>query len=162
MRYDDCTAILSASRRRIDIQGSGHQIRRGKKEILMNGAILAQNHIGIIETLIQLYGSLEQNLDHCLNEIGTGTVEEHESQARLSATRAQIMDILAGNPVVKEKIEEECKRLLSLASACFSNGPQSTVALKEARTEREALRCKAAALRDLLEVLRSADSAQRQ
>lgn len=122
----------------------------------MNDTTMAQDHIEIIETLIQLYGALEQNFDHCLSEIGTGMLEEHESQARLSTTRAQIMDLLAGNPVVKEKLEEECKRLLSLASACFTSGPQSTVALKEARMEREALRCKGAALRDLLEVFRSA------
>lgn len=118
----------------------------------MDGTITSQNYIDIIETLIKLYGSLEQNLDHCLSDIGTGMLEEHESQARLSATRAQIMDMLAVNPVVKEKLEEECRRLLSLASACFSDGPQSTVALKQARAEREVLRCKAAALKDLLDV----------
>jgi hypothetical protein len=124
----------------------------------MSGTITAQYHIDIIETLIKLYGSLEQNLDHCLHEIATGMLEEHESQARLSVTRGQIMDILAGNSVVKQKLEEECRRLLSLASACFSDGPQSTVALKQARTEREALRCKAAALKELLDVLqRGAD-----
>jgi hypothetical protein len=132
-----------------------------KKEILMSGTITAQNHIDVIETLIKLYGSLEQNFDHCLHEITSGMLEEHESQARLSTTRAQIMDILAGNSVVKEKLEEECRRLLSLASACFADGPQSTVALKQARTEREALRCKAAALKDLLEVFQGGADGQR-
>jgi hypothetical protein len=128
----------------------------------MNGTITAQNHIDIIKTLITLYGSLEQNLGHCLHEIATGMLEEHESQARLSATRAQIMDLLAGNPIIKEKLEEECKRLLSLASACFSDGPQSTVALKQATAEREALRCKAAALKELLEVFQRGADTQRQ
>jgi hypothetical protein len=127
----------------------------------MSGTITAQDHIDIIETLIQLYGSLEQNFDHCVNEIATGMLEEQESQARLSATRAQIMDILAGNSIVKERLEEECRRLLSLASACFSEGPQSTVALKQARTEREALRCKTAALKDLLEVLQRGAEGER-
>lgn len=127
----------------------------------MSGTITAQNHIDIIETLIKLYSSLEQNFDHCLHEMSTGMLDEHESQARLSTTRAQIMDILAGNSVVKEKLEEECRRLLSLASACFSEGPQSTVALKQARTEREALRCKAAALKDLLDVFQRGADGQR-
>ena len=124
----------------------------------MNGTSVAQNCIEIIETLIKLYTSLGQSLDHCLNEIGTGAVEEHELQAYLSTSRAQAMDILAGSPAVRQKFGEECKRLLSLTSACFSNGTQYSVAMKQARTERETLRSKSAALSELREVLRAADS----
>ncbi len=121
----------------------------------MNGTTAAQHHIEIIETVIKLYVSLEQSLDHCLNEIGTGAVEEHELQAHLSASRAQMSDILAGNPIVKQKLEQECKRLLSLTSACFSNGTQYSVAMKQAKIERDALRHKTAALVELLDVLQS-------
>ena len=121
----------------------------------MNGIAAAQHHIEIIETVIQVYVSLGQSLDHCLNEIGTGTVEEHELQAHLSASRAQMSDIFAGNPVVKQKLEQECKRLLSLASACFSNGTRYSIAMKQAKMERDILGYKTAALVDLLDVLQS-------
>jgi hypothetical protein len=126
----------------------------------MNGITTAPDHIEIIETLIKLYRFLGQSLDHCLNEIDTGAVEEHELQAHLSTSRAQIMDLLAGNPAVRQTLEPECKRLLSLTSACFSNGTQSSVAMKEARTEREALRSKTAALTELLEVFQRGDDRQ--
>ena len=121
----------------------------------MNGITADHVHIEIIETVIRLYVSLGQSLDQCLNKIGTGMVEEHELQARLSASRAQISDILAGYPAVKRKFEEECKRLLSLTSACFSNGTQYSVAMKQAKIERDALRQKTSALVDLLDLLQS-------
>lgn len=128
----------------------------------MRGSTAAQIHIEIIETVIRLYVSLGQSLDHCLNEIGTGMVEEHELQAHLSASRAQISDILAGNHAVKRKFEEECKRLLSLTSACFSNGTQYSAAMKQAKMERDALRQKTAALADLLDLLQSQNGGPRQ
>lgn len=121
----------------------------------MSGITAAQHHIEIIETIIKLYVSLGQSLDHCLNEIGAGMVEEHELQAHLSASRAQMSDILAGYPAVKHKLEQECKRLLSLASTCFSNGTQYSVAMRQAKMEREILKYKISALVDLLEVLQS-------
>lgn len=127
----------------------------------MNGITATQNHIEIIETVIKLYESLGQGLDHCLNEIGTGVIEEHELQAHLSTSRAQMMDILAGSPAVKQKLEQECKRLFSVTSACFSNGTPDSVAMKEAKMEREVLRCKTAALSDLLDVLQAARGGQR-
>jgi hypothetical protein len=122
----------------------------------MNGITTTQDHIEIIETVIKLYESLGQSLDHCLNEIGTGAIEEHQLQAHLSTSRAQMMDILAGNPAVKQKLEQEGKRLLSVTSACFSSGTPYSVAMKEAKKEREALRSKTAALSDLLDVLQAA------
>lgn len=127
----------------------------------MSGITKAQDHIEIIETVLKLYASLGQSLDHCLNEIRTGVTEEHELQAHLSPSRAQMMDILAGSPTVKQKLEQECKRLLSVTSACFSNGTPDSVAMKQAKTEREALRCKTAALTDLLDVLQAARGGQR-
>jgi hypothetical protein len=132
------------------------------EETPMRGSTAAQIHIEIIETVIRLYVSLGQSLDHCLNEIGTGMVEEHELQAHLSASRAQISDILAGNHAVKRKFEEECKRLLSLTSACFSNGTQYSAAMKQAKMERDALRQKTAALADLLDLLQSQNGGPRQ
>ena len=122
----------------------------------MNGIRTAPNHIEITETLIKLYDFLAQSLDHCLDQWERGTSEEHELQAHLSSSRAQMMDMLVGNPTVKQKVEPECKRVLSLTSACLSNGSQNSVAMKEATAERDTLRCKATALRDLLEVFHSA------
>jgi hypothetical protein len=112
-------------------------------------------HIEITETLVRLYVFLTQYLDRCLDQALRAEFPEKEMQAHLSSTRAQMMEILSVNPVVKGKVEKECEHVLSLGSACLRGGADKTLAMDEIKTERALLRNKTIALSDLLAVFRA-------
>ena len=122
----------------------------------MNARSTAHGHIDITETLVSLYVFLAQNLDRCLNEAARTTYPEAELQAHLSSTRAEMMEILSVNHVVKGKVEQECSRVLSLAAACLTDGAGKTAAMDELKAERAVLKNKTMALSDLLAVFRAA------
>ncbi len=104
------------------------------------------SRIEITETLVRLYVFLAQTLDRCLNEAARRTYPEQELQLHLASTRAEIMKILSVNRVVKEKVEQECHRVLALSAACLTNGSAKTAAMGELNGERAVLKNKTMAL----------------
>ena len=121
----------------------------------MNNQLTAHTHIEITETLVRLYVFLAQNLDRCLNEAARRTYPEHELQSHLAGTRGEIMEILSVNRVVKEKVEQECNRVLALATACLADGAGQTAVMDDLKAERAVLKTKTMALSDLLAVFRA-------
>ena len=122
----------------------------------MNAPSATHGHVEITETLVRLYVFLAQGLDRCLNDAARQTFPEHELQSHLSTTRAAMMEILSVNQVVKEKVEQECNRVLSLAATCLVDGAGKTVAMEAVKAERAVLKNKTMALSDLLAVFRAA------
>jgi hypothetical protein len=121
----------------------------------MNHQLTAHTHIDITETLVRLYVFLAQDLDRCLNEAARRTYPEHELQSHLAATRAEMMEMLSVNRVVRDKVEQECNRVLALAAACLVDGAGQTAAMDDLKAERAVLKTKTMALSDLLAVFRA-------
>ena len=82
----------------------------------MNGQLVVHSHIEITETLVRLYVFLAQHLDRCLNEAARQTYPEQELQSHLASTRAEMMEILSVNQVVKDKVEREFDRVITLSA----------------------------------------------
>jgi hypothetical protein len=116
----------------------------------------AHGHITTTETLVRLYALLEQHVDRCLDKTKELDYPEHNLEAHLASARAEIMEILAVNRVVKEKVEEECNRVLALTAECLADGADQAGATYELRIERAVLKNKTMALSDLLAVFRAA------
>jgi hypothetical protein len=129
-------------------------VAHDKKEGDMSGPLVVHSHIEITDTLVRLYVFLAQTLDRCLNEAARRTYPEQELQLHLASTRAEMMEILSVNRVVKEKVEQECHRVLTLSVACLSNGVD-TARMDEVNAERAVLKNKTMALSDLLAVFRA-------
>src|SRR5688500_18527131 len=121
----------------------------------MDGPLAVHSHIEITETLVRLYVFLAQELDRCLNEAARRNYPEQELQAHLASTRAEMMEILLVNRVVKDKVEQECNRVLTLSAACFKDGAAKTAVMDELKAERAVLKNKTMALSDLLAVFRA-------
>ena len=121
----------------------------------MNAEATTHRHIDITETLVRLYVFLAQDLDRCLDLAARQTYPERELQSHLSSTRATMMEMLSVNRVVKEKVEQECNQVLSLAMACLMEGAAKS-AVEALKTERAVLKHKIMALSDLLAVFRAA------
>ena len=73
-----------------------------------------------------------------------------------SSARAEMVEILAVNRVVKDEVEEECNRVLALTAECLADGADQAAATYELRSERAVLKNKTMALSDLLAVFRAA------
>ncbi len=116
----------------------------------------AHGHIAITETLVRLYVLLEQHVDRSLDKTMELNYPEHDLQALLSSARAEMTEILSVNRVVKEKVEEECNRVLALTAECLADGSDQAAATYELRSERATLKNKTMALSDLLAVFRAA------
>lgn len=115
----------------------------------------AQSHIDITDKLVRLYLFLAQSIDRCLSEAARISYPESELQSNLASTRIAVLDMLSVNRVVKGKVEQECHRVLSLVTACLTDGPGKTAALIDLRVERTMLKQKTMALSDLLAVFRA-------
>ena len=113
------------------------------------------DYIGITEILVRLYVFLTQYLDRCLDEAARKAFPDEELHAHLSTTRATMADILAVNPVVKSKVEKECKDVLALGAAILRGGHERTAAMEPMQAQRAILRNKTIALSDLLAVFRA-------
>ena len=122
----------------------------------MNAQSTVHSHIEITETLVRLYVFLAQQLDRCLNEAARTTYPEHELQSHLASTRAAMMEILSVNRVVKDKVEQECNRVLMLTATYLADGGGKTAAVDALQAERTVLKNKTMALSDLLAVFRAA------
>lgn len=112
------------------------------------------DHIEITATMVRLYVFLTQYLDRCVSEPARASYPEADLQAHLAATRGQLLDILAVNPVVKTKVTEECNRVLATGADCLKGGGKGA-ALDALNAERAILRNKTIALSDLLAVFRA-------
>lgn len=112
-------------------------------------------HIEITETLVRLYVFLAQYLDRCYDEAARQTFPESDLQAHLAATKAQMMEILSVNRVVKGKVEKECDHVLSRGAAYLKGGTGNKAVLDELKAERAVLQNKTIALSDLLAVFRA-------
>ena len=113
------------------------------------------NHIEITDALARLYLFLAQSMDRCVSEAARINYSEAELQAHIDSTRAAVLDMLAGNQVVKAKVDQECNRVRSLVMACLGDGAAKPVALDELKAERAVLKHKTMALTDLLGVFRT-------
>src|SRR2546428_9906847 len=102
--------------------------------------------IQLTETLVRLYVFLSQSLDRCLDRSTRESLPEKDHQAFLADTRAQLMEALAVNPVVKRKVEEECKRVLALAASYGKRGAGKPALVKELKDQREILNAKLVAI----------------
>lgn len=116
----------------------------------------ANGHIATTETLVRLYALLAQHVDRSLDKSMEFEYSEHDLQALLTSARAEMNEILAVNRVVKDKVEEECNRVLALTAECLANGADQAAATYELRSERAILKNKTMALSDLLAVFRAA------
>ncbi|TAJ07155.1 MAG: hypothetical protein EPO61_14410 [Nitrospirae bacterium] len=113
-------------------------------------------HIDTTETFVRLYVFLSQYLDRCRDEAARRSFPEAELQAHLSATKAKMLDIMAVNRVVKEKVSQECARILALGETCLKQGGATASVVEEVKRERAILQNKTIALSDLLAVFRAA------
>jgi hypothetical protein len=112
-------------------------------------------HIEITETMVRLYVFLAQYLDRCLDEAARQSYPELDLQNHLSATRAKLSEIFSVNRVVKNKVEQECERILSVGAACMKDGAGKTATVESVKAERAMLQSKTIALSDLLAVFRA-------
>ena len=122
----------------------------------MNAHSHIHSHLDITDTLARLYLFLAQSMDRCVSEEVRINYPEDELQAHLASTRAAMLDMLAGNRVVKAKVVQECNRIGSLVTACLMGEASKEVALEELQAERVAVKHKTMALTDLLAVFRTA------
>ncbi len=116
---------------------------------------MTTDHIQTTETLVRLYVFLSQSLDRCLDQATRDAFPEKDHQAFLAETRARVMEVLAVNPVVKRKVEEECRRVLELAESYLKARANKTAIRRQIKAEREILKTKLVALSDLLAVFRA-------
>ncbi|MSR24392.1 MAG: hypothetical protein EXR96_04810 [Nitrospiraceae bacterium] len=114
----------------------------------------SRNHIETTELLVRLYVFLNQYLDRCINEAAHQSYPESELKKHLAETRARLSEILTINSVVKNKVEQECDRVLTLGSACLKGGGKTTD-VELLKAEQAILRNKTIALSDLLAVFRA-------
>jgi hypothetical protein len=113
-----------------------------------------RNHLETTELLVRLYVFLNQYLDRCVNEAAHQSYPESELKKHLVETRARLSEILAVNSVVKNKVEQECDRVLALGAACLKGGGK-TAEIELLKAEQAILRSKTIALSDLLAVFRA-------
>lgn len=118
-------------------------------------AATAQEQIELAAALVRLYVFLTQYLDGCVDEAVRASYPEAELQSHLDQTRRELMDMLSVNPVVKEKLGEECDRILTLGASCRKSGSADKTQHEAVQDERTVLRHKTIALSDLVAVFRA-------
>lgn len=112
-------------------------------------------HLEITETFVRLYVFLSQTLDRGLDQGQRESFPEKDHQAFLAEARTRVMEVLTVNPVVKRKVEEECRRVLKLAESYLKARANKTAMRRQIKAERETLKTKLVALSDLLAVFRA-------
>ncbi len=118
-------------------------------------AASAKEQTEIGAALVRIYVFLAQYLDRCFDEAARKTYPDAELQTHLAETRRQLMDMLAVNPVVQQKLAHDCDRILALGASCLRAG-QSDPGLRDTiHAERAVLRNKTVALSDLVAVFRA-------
>lgn len=118
-------------------------------------AASAKEQTEIGAALIRIYVFLAQYLDRCFDEAARKTYPDAELQRHLADTRRQLMDMLAVNPVVQQKLADDCDRILALGASCVRTG-ESDLSLRDTiHAERAVLQSKTIALSDLVAVFRA-------
>ncbi|MDH4237769.1 MAG: hypothetical protein OEV17_11035 [Nitrospira sp.] len=118
-------------------------------------AMTAKDQTDFAAALVRLYVFLTQYLDRSVDDAARASYPEAELQSHLAQTRQQLMDVLSVNPVVKQKLAEECDRILSLGDSCVKSGSTDKALLDAVQAERTVLRNKTIALSDLVAVFRA-------
>ncbi len=121
----------------------------------MTAQSASPQHIVITETFVRLYVFLAQTLDRCLDQSQRESFPEKEHQAFLTEARNRMRDMLAVNPVVKGKVDDECSRVLALAESHLKKGGGKKDVRAQIAHERDLLKTKLMALSDLLAVFRA-------
>ena len=113
--------------------------------------------IDVTAALVRLYVFLAQYLDRCFDDAARKSYPDSELQGHLTETRRQLMEILAVNPVVKNKLAQDCDRILALGASCLKGGAADTKTRDAIQAERAILKNKTVALSDLVAVFRAMD-----
>lgn len=117
-------------------------------------ATSTKEQIDVTAALVRLYVFLAQYLDRCFDDAARKSYPDSELQGHLSETRQQLMGILAVNPVVKNKLAQDCDRILALGASYLKDGADTKI--REAiQAERAILKNKTVALSDLVAVFRA-------
>ena len=116
-----------------------------------------KEQIDVTAALVRLYVFLAQYLDRCFDDAARTSYPDSELQGHLIETRRQLMEILAVNPVVKNKLAQECDRILSLGATCLKVGAADAKTHDAIQAERAILKNKTIALSDLVAVFRAMD-----
>lgn len=114
-----------------------------------------KDQIEVAAALVRLYVFLTQYLDRCGDEAAHKSYPDSELQTHLAETRRELMGILAVNPVVKNKLAEECDRILALGASYLKGGAADMNTRDAVQTERAILKHKTIALSDLVAVFRA-------
>jgi len=114
-----------------------------------------KEQIDVAAALVRLYVFLSQYLDRCFDDAARKSYPDAELQAHLTATKGELMNILAVNPVVKNKLAEECDRVLALGASCLKAGASDASLREKIRAERAVLTNKTMALSDVVAVFRA-------
>ena len=118
-------------------------------------AVTTQAQIDVAAAFVRLYVFLAQYLDRCMDEAARKSYPDAELHAHLTDTRRQLMNVLAVNPVVQNKLEEECNRILNLGAGCMKSGTADAKTRDAILEERAVLTNKTVALSDLVAVFRA-------
>ena len=116
---------------------------------------LITQHIDIAETFVRMYVFLTQYIDSCAGDTARQDYPEAELQKNLASARAEMLEILEVNPVVKGKVEKECERVLTLGAKALMGGTDKVAALDVLGAQRGIFQTKVVALSDLLAVYRA-------
>jgi len=115
----------------------------------------AQEQVNLAAAMVRLYVLLTQYLDRCVDESVRSSYPDTEFQSHLVETRRQLLDTVSVNPVVKQKLTEECDRIMALGVSCVKSGPLDKAQRETIHAERARLRNKTLALSDLVAVFRA-------
>lgn len=118
-------------------------------------AASTQDQTEIAAALVRIYVFLAQYLDRCFDEAARKTYPDAELQAHLTATRSQLMAMLSVNPVVQQKLAQDCDRILALGASCLRTGTADLNTREAIQAERAVLTHKTIALSDLVAVFRA-------
>lgn len=118
-------------------------------------AASTKDQTDVAAAFVRLYVFLAQYLDRCFDEAARKSYPDAELQSHLNDTRNQLLSILAVNPVVKNKLSQECDRILALGASCLKAGPGDLKVREAIQAERAILRNKTIALSDLVAVFRA-------
>lgn len=111
--------------------------------------------INVGAALVRLYVFLAQYLDRCFDDAASKSFPDSELQKHLAETRRGLMEILAVNPVVRNKLTQECDRILALGASYLKDGAADATLRDSIQAERAILKSKTLALSDLVAVFRA-------
>ncbi len=112
-------------------------------------------HIELAEALVRLYMFLNQYIDSCEGDTVHMDDPQQNLETNLASTRAETLEILTVDPVVKGKLDKECERLFTVGAKSLMGGTEKVAALDVLGAHRVIFQNKTMALSDLLAVYRA-------